>query len=227
MMKVGEGNTTERAISRRGFLGAAAAASTALSSFIPSRDAGAEELAQIDKSSQPQTKKVVSPTANLTFKDFNPVTEKELPKSVTDVDQMVKVAYYHGLVSREVLTKGTFARKEFIAAIISTGDNRAEKLRPMIIALSNLITDEVLTKMQARDFLMRHWHTASYITTHLDKDVTGRSRLDPNKASVYYEDLMEIKDVKQGDRLEDRLINESDDYVKTLLLVNRDALNNN
>jgi hypothetical protein len=200
-MKVGEGNT-EQAISRRGFLGASAAggASAVLSSFVPGRDAGAEELARIDLASASRKREVISPTRNLTFHDFKPVTEKELTKEVTDVDQMVNLAYKHGMIAKEVGTYGSNARSQFSAALKSTGSNRAEKLRPMIIALSNLKEDGILTERQVRDFFMRHLHTASFIAISLDKNSSGQRRIPAEQAEDYYRILMQIEGVQQGYR---------------------------
>jgi hypothetical protein len=163
-----------------------------------------------------------SPTENLTFNKFKPVEEKEIPKDMTDVNGMVIVAHEHGLISDEVGNTSSKARKVFIAAIESTGKNRASKLRPMILSLSNLVQDKILTETQARDFLMKHWHTASFIATHLDKDSSGERRLDPQKAKQYYEALMQINEIRQGDRLEDTLKEESSKYVKDSVLARLD-----
>ncbi len=159
-----------------------------------------------------------SPSANLTFKEFTPVKGSEVDDKMT-ASQIVRIAHEHGLISNEVVNdKKSNAYAQFIEAIRAVKvEQRGLALNRTVTSLSNLVESEVFTVSEARDIMMRHTNAANYITTRLNGKFTEQakaiSELDRSKSKEYYKALMQVESVADGNRLLDRLKNDSQQHL--------------
>ncbi len=198
--------------SRRDFLkttaGALVSGALIKDIFKPREANGAEALAL-----------PASPTSSLTFNQFKSIDQSQLEK-ITSLPEIISLAYKNGFLSDEAVNhRNSEARKQLMKALSSLKDedSRVRALKDLVVSLSNLVQDKVITQEQARDMIMKHSHAAAFIAIKLDGRMTNEGskiiELDRAKVNHYYRELLKIEDVPQGNELIKKLRTELQQYT--------------